>query len=136
MKSSEDATANRGRLADQSKFDPDQLLADPSKITRVPVESLPELVAQITLRVGELKHLECMLLSKLFSHRTTCSQSSPDGAQLLSAAQVAEMFDVPETWVREQARFRKLPSVRLGHYVRFKREDMARFLEARTNKAD
>jgi hypothetical protein len=135
MKSSGVLMAHQGRLPLQSKYDLDQFLAEPSKMTRLPVESLPDVLAQVVSRVGELKHLEGTLLSILFGHRNTASQSGGDDGKLLSAPHVAKMFDVPESWVREQARLGKLPSIRLGHYVRFKPEEIARFVAARDSNA-
>jgi excisionase family DNA binding protein len=51
------------------------------------------------------------------------------------APQVAKLFDVPESWVREQARLGTLPSIRLGHYVRFKAEEIQRFIAEREKQA-
>jgi len=49
---------------------------------------------------------------------------------LLSAKAAAKLFDVPKTWISEAARRGELPSVRLGHYVRFKQEDLEAFVKA------
>lgn len=38
---------------------------------------------------------------------------------LLDAAGVAELLDVPRTWVLAEARCDRIPHVRLGRYVRF-----------------
>lgn len=43
--------------------------------------------------------------------------TEPD--RLLSAGEIAECLQVPETWVREQARAGHIPHLRLGRYVRF-----------------
>ncbi len=43
---------------------------------------------------------------------------------LLDSKQAAERLSVPVTWVREMARKGKLPSVRLGSYLRFRPEDI------------
>ena len=135
MKSPGVVIAHQARLPLQSKYDLDQFLDDPSKITRLPVESLPDVLAQVFSRVGELKHLEGTLLSILFGYRTTASRSGGNDGKLLSAPQVAKTFDVPESWVREQARLGNLPSIRLGHYVRFKPAEIARFVAARDSNA-
>lgn len=135
MRSHNVAMAHQARLPLQSKYDLDQFLADPSKITGLSLESLPDLLAQVVSRVGELKHLEGTLLSILFGQRSVGSQSGADEGTLLSAPQVAKMFDVPESWVREQARLGNLPSIRLGHYVRFKPAEIARFVAARDSNA-
>lgn len=49
---------------------------------------------------------------------------------LLSAEQAAKLWDVPKTWIGEAARRGELPCVRLGHYVRFKPEDLQAYVEA------
>lgn len=49
---------------------------------------------------------------------------------LLSAEAAAKLFDVPKTWIAETARRGELPSVRLGHYVRFRLEDLQAFIES------
>ena len=110
----------------------DELLANPSLAGTLPLETIAPLMAQIASRVASLHTLERSLLALVLSQRIATAEAS---GRLMSAAEVAELFDVPETWVREQARFGKLPSVRLGHYVRFRVEDAERFLAERTNKA-
>jgi len=50
---------------------------------------------------------------------------------LLSAEKAAKLFDVPKTWISEAARRAELPSVRLGHYVRFRIEDLQAFVATR-----
>jgi excisionase family DNA binding protein len=42
--------------------------------------------------------------------------------RLLTAAEVAELLAVPESWVREHTRRRSLPSIQLGRYVRYQRD--------------
>jgi len=49
---------------------------------------------------------------------------------LLSAEAAGKLFDVPKTWISEAARRGELPSVRLGHYVRFKPQDLEAFIKA------
>jgi excisionase family DNA binding protein len=49
---------------------------------------------------------------------------------LLSAEAAAKCFGVPKTWISEAARRGELPSVKLGHYVRFKPEDLQSFIKA------
>jgi excisionase family DNA binding protein len=55
-------------------------------------------------------------------------QNSP---ALLSAEAAAKLWDVPKTWISEAARRGEIPTVRLGHYVRFKIEDLQVFVERR-----
>ncbi len=47
-----------------------------------------------------------------------------DGGHMLTAGQVAELWEVPVSKVREMARRGELPHVRLGHYMRFQPEDL------------
>jgi len=49
---------------------------------------------------------------------------------LLSAETAAKLFDVPKTRISEAARRGEIPTVRVGHYVRFKPEDLQAFIEA------
>jgi excisionase family DNA binding protein len=39
--------------------------------------------------------------------------------RLLTAAEIAERLNVPESWVRQEARADRMPHIRLGRYVRF-----------------
>jgi excisionase family DNA binding protein len=42
--------------------------------------------------------------------------------RLLKAEEVAALLNVPKTWPLEQARVDAIPHVRIGRYVRFRRE--------------
>jgi excisionase family DNA binding protein len=50
--------------------------------------------------------------------------------RLLTAAEVAELLAVPESWVREHTRDGSLPRVQLGRYVRYHREAVLTWLES------
>jgi excisionase family DNA binding protein len=39
--------------------------------------------------------------------------------RLLTAADVAELLNLPESWVREAARQDRIPHLRLGRYIRY-----------------
>lgn len=41
--------------------------------------------------------------------------------RLLTAAEVADLLAVPESWVREHTRRGNLPHLQLGRYVRYRR---------------
>ena len=122
-------------LADISPARIDELLNDPSRVRDLIIDSIPELLAHIAGRVAALKTLEGALLSMTLSHRVATSNGKNGDSALLSAPQVAKLFDVPESWVREQARLGTLPSIRLGHYVRFKAEEIQRFVAERAKQA-
>ncbi|MGO9602615.1 MAG: helix-turn-helix domain-containing protein [Candidatus Binataceae bacterium] len=118
----------------QPSISVDELLADPSRAKDLIVESVPELLTQVASRVASLHTLEGALLALIVSQRIANGGAKHDSS-LLSAGELAKRFGVPETWVREQARFGNLPYIRLGHYVRFSLEEAERFLAARANKA-
>jgi excisionase family DNA binding protein len=48
---------------------------------------------------------------------------------LLTAAQVAQKLGVPKTWVYEQSRRGRIPTVTLGRYRRYRAEAIDRWLE-------
>lgn len=113
----------------------DQLLTDPSRARDLIIDSIPELLTHIAGRVASLKTLEGTLLSMMLTHRVANSSGKSGESALLSTPQVAKLFEVPESWVREQARLGTLPSIRLGHYVRFKAEEIQRFVAERAKQA-
>ena len=49
--------------------------------------------------------------------------------RLLTAAEVAEMLGVPKSWVYEQSRAGRIPTVALGRYRRFREEAVAAWIE-------
>jgi excisionase family DNA binding protein len=49
--------------------------------------------------------------------------------RLLTAAEVAELLTVPESWVREATRDGRLPHLALGRYRRYDRDAIAAWLE-------
>jgi excisionase family DNA binding protein len=48
---------------------------------------------------------------------------------LLTASQVAQMLGVPKTWVYEQSRKGRIPTVTLGRYRRYRAEAIASWIE-------
>ena len=48
--------------------------------------------------------------------------------RLLTAAEVAALLAVKESWVREATRDGRLPHLRLGRYRRYRRDDIERWL--------
>jgi len=113
----------------------DELLADPSRAKGLILESVPELLTQVASRVASLKTLEGTLLALMLSQRVAHGGNMNAGSALLSAAELAKLLGVPESWVREQARLGNLPSFKLGHYVRFRIEEVERFLTERASQA-
>jgi excisionase family DNA binding protein len=113
----------------------EELLADPSRTTDLLLESVPELLTQVASRVASLKILEGALLSLMLGARMETKGLSRAANKLLGARELAELFGVPESWIREQARLGILPSFKLGHYVRFRLQEVERFLAERANQA-
>ena len=63
--------------------------------------------------------------------RTTSSKpASPAGPELLTLAQAAEYLNVSERTVLRCRYERRLPFVKLGRSLRFKRADLDAFIEA------
>ena len=85
-----------------------------------PASKNPEMMI-VTLTVAELR---CVVREEIKA-ATNGNGHSPT---LLSAEQAAQLLHVPKTWVLEMARQGRLKSVRLGHYVRFKPEDLEEFI--------
>lgn len=113
----------------------EELLADPSLTKRIVLDSVPDLLSQLASRVAALKTLEGALLALMLSQRIANGYGRHIGNALMSAPDLAKLFGVPESWVREQARLGNLPSVKLGHYVRFRVEEVQHFLAARASHA-
>src|ERR1700689_3969267 len=102
----------------------DDLLADPSRSVGLTRGAIQQLYIQLASRIGTLKALESVLLSMLLRQSTDSDPASQPSGELLTAPEAAKILNVPESWVREQARLGGLPSVRLGHYVRFRSDEV------------
>jgi excisionase family DNA binding protein len=50
-------------------------------------------------------------------------------APLIDAKAASKLLGVPHTWLLAQARAGRIPHHRLGHYVRFRPEDLRTWLE-------
>jgi excisionase family DNA binding protein len=58
---------------------------------------------------------------------------APEPEALLTVHEVAELLRVPVSWVYERTRRRgldELPHLKVGKYLRFRRPDIERYLEA------
>jgi len=49
--------------------------------------------------------------------------------RLLTAAEVAELLGVPESWVRDHTRAGHVPHVSLGRYVRYRESDVLAWID-------
>jgi excisionase family DNA binding protein len=55
------------------------------------------------------------------------TQAVPD--RLVAIPEAARVLAVPESWLREKVRLRKVPHRRLGKHVRFSSQDLERIVE-------
>ena len=69
---------------------------DPSRTKGLVLESVPELLSQLALRVAALKTLEGALLSLMLSERIA-TRGLNNASRLLPARELAELFGVPES---------------------------------------
>ena len=90
---------------------------------RIPVDQIHRVLAFLSAR----------LLAEGGSSRSCAhnGESRRDAEKLLTAGQLAERLNLPESWVRSEERAGRIPSLRLGKYVRFRRRDIERALAER-----
>jgi excisionase family DNA binding protein len=91
--------------------------------------------------VDQLPSVLVLLAGRLLTERAAGRDSEHNGSsarrseeKLLTAAELAERLNVPESWVRTEERAGRIPSVRLGKYVRFKLSDVERTLAERSRQ--
>jgi excisionase family DNA binding protein len=53
-----------------------------------------------------------------------------ESLRLLDAAELAQRWNVPTSWIREQTRAGHIPHIKLGRYVRFRAETVDAWLAA------
>lgn len=51
------------------------------------------------------------------------------GGSLMTAAEVAQLLGVPVSWVYEQSRHGRIPTVTLGRYRRYRRDAIEAWIE-------
>jgi excisionase family DNA binding protein len=59
---------------------------------------------------------------------TTVRENEQRSDALIDARGAAELLGVPSTWILAEARCNRVPHVRLGRYVRFRREALLRWV--------
>jgi excisionase family DNA binding protein len=118
-------------MATPPKITIDDLIAHPENAGRLADDQVRDTLKQIADRTSALKSLESQILWRVLAERTTADKDA--FPKLLNAGQLAEHLGVPESWVREQARIGELPSIKLGHYVRFRLDDVQRYIDQTSN---
>jgi hypothetical protein len=87
---------------------------------RISLDQIPGLLVFLAAR------LLAETTPKPDAHRdATCERAKEE---LLNASELAQHLHLPESWVRTEERLGRLPSVRLGKYVRFRLSDVERIL--------
>lgn len=87
---------------------------------------------QILVVLARLAAWQSQLLARLMAtppQQTASNRASPPGP-LLTASQMAEHLNVRESAVRTMERGGKIPSVRVGRYVRFRATEVEVALRA------
>jgi excisionase family DNA binding protein len=82
------------------------------------------------LEAGEDCHSEGRRLSALADAR----EPEPVPERLLEAEDVAGILGMTTDWVYREVRAKRLPHIRLGRYVRFRRESIEAWLDAREHR--
>jgi excisionase family DNA binding protein len=114
-------------MATPPKITLDELIMHPHHASGLAEQQVRDTLKEIAERTAALRTLETQILWRLLAESSSGTKS--DGfPRLLNAKQLAEHLAVPESWVREQARLGQLPSIKLGHYVRFRLDDVQQYL--------
>jgi excisionase family DNA binding protein len=58
------------------------------------------------------------------------AKSQSKAVLLFDTTQAAKILNVSQSWLSAAAREGRIPTVKLGHYVRFKPSDLEEFIEA------
>jgi len=93
---------------------------------RIPVDQIPCVLALLAAR----------LLTEGYAGRVSDHNgaSAPECERLLAAGELAERLNLPESWIRNEERLGRIPSVRAGKYVRFKLKDVEQALAGRNHQ--
>jgi len=77
---------------------------------------------------GLLLYLAARLLAESAPELDKASQARGSAENLVSAGDLAVHLNLPESWVRNEERLGRIPSVRLGKYIRFRVSEVERTL--------
>jgi len=99
-----------------------------SKIVSISPEAVPEKNGDdmiVTLRVADLR----AIMRQEIAAGNGNGHANGHAPTLVSAETAAKNFEVPKTWILEAARRGEIQSVKVGHYVRFRPEDLENFIK-------
>ena len=90
---------------------------------RIPLERIPSLLALLSARLLSEGYTAC--------ESGRGASSKPDSKRLVTAGQLAIFLNLPESWLRNEERLGRIPSIRAGKYVRFNLGEVERSLAER-----
>ena len=77
---------------------------------------------------GLLLYLAARLLAETGTEFGKENEASGSAENLVTAGELAGHLHLPESWVRNEERLGRIPSVRLGKYIRFRVSEVERAL--------
>jgi len=92
---------------------------------RIALDQIPGLLLFLTARW--LAETEKSVIDK--NHEPNAAEN------LVTAADLARRLNLPESWVRNEERLGRLPSVRLGKYIRFRLSEVERKLAQKQRRS-
>ncbi len=75
---------------------------------------------------GLLLYLAARLLAETGTEVDRANQANGSNEDLVTAGELAAHLNLPESWVRNEERLGRIPSVRLGKYIRFRVSEVER----------
>ncbi len=90
----------------------------------IPLEAIPATLTRLVAIQGAL-------LARLVTAQQEPSAPQPG---LLTAAELARLLELPESWIRTAGRTGRLPVVKCGRYSRFNRDDCVAALASVNSK--
>jgi len=87
---------------------------------RIPLDQISSVLAFLAARLLA----EGYVARQEDQHNSVAQESKAQ----LTAGELAERLNLPESWIRNQERLGRIPSVRAGKYVRFRLNDVERAL--------
>jgi excisionase family DNA binding protein len=93
---------------------------------RIPVDQIPSILAFLAAR----------LLAEGYARSSSehVGAGAREAEKLLKAGELAERLNFPESWIRNEERLGRIPSVRGGKYVRFRFSDVEQALAERSRQ--
>lgn len=73
---------------------------------------------------GLLLYLTARLLAETGSNIENETGSSDYAENLVTAGELSAHLNLPESWVRNEERLGRIPSIRLGKYIRFRMSEV------------